>query len=416
LEILLIDHHSDGWQQVNDLMSGYQPGSLDAVHVFSHGTDRAFKLGSTWIDSNALSRTQQDFQLWGSALRGDGDILFYGCELASGEVGRQMLDQIAAWTGADVAASTTLIGSAALGGNWYLEHQLGSIESEIIVSAALQDAWHGLLATFTVTSTNDSGAGSLRQAILDSNALGGADTIDFNLGGSGSFTIQLSSLLPVISDALTIDASTLNGYANQPLLIIDGQSNWTTGFEYSSGSANSSFIGIDFRGFTQNAIVINVAGVSTNLANYSGNLFVGSSSGDSQTGVQGLDTLFGGDGNDSITGDSITVANMLAADPSLSYNAVTGKFYKLINTTATWWDARNAAAALNVLGYKDGWCRSKALRKIHLYKGLPEGTVFGWVRRTVGIKMRGSGLTVRSCPIKISYPDSPMGPNGKTGY
>ena len=40
--------------------------------------------------------------------------------------------------------------------------------------------------TYTVTSTADSGAGSLRQAILDANANPGADTIAFNIVGAGS--------------------------------------------------------------------------------------------------------------------------------------------------------------------------------------------------------------------------------------
>ena len=44
-------------------------------------------------------------------------------------------------------------------------------------------------ATFTVTNTNDSGAGSLRQAILDANASAGADLIDFNIPGAGVHTI-----------------------------------------------------------------------------------------------------------------------------------------------------------------------------------------------------------------------------------
>ncbi len=35
-------------------------------------------------------------------------------------------------------------------------------------------------ATFTVVNANDSGAGSLRQAILDANAAGGADDIAFS--------------------------------------------------------------------------------------------------------------------------------------------------------------------------------------------------------------------------------------------
>lgn len=45
-------------------------------------------------------------------------------------------------------------------------------------------SWLGLdtfAATFTVTSTNDSGAGSLRQIITDANAAAGADAIQFQI-------------------------------------------------------------------------------------------------------------------------------------------------------------------------------------------------------------------------------------------
>ena len=45
----------------------------------------------------------------------------------------------------------------------------------ILISVAASAA-----GTFTVTNTNDSGAGSLRQAILDANAAGGG-TVAFNL-------------------------------------------------------------------------------------------------------------------------------------------------------------------------------------------------------------------------------------------
>jgi len=53
---------------------------------------------------------------------------------------------------------------------------------------------------YTVTNTNDSGAGSLRQAILDANANVGPDDIDFAVSG----TITLSSQYPDISDDLAI--------------------------------------------------------------------------------------------------------------------------------------------------------------------------------------------------------------------
>lgn len=55
-------------------------------------------------------------------------------------------------------------------------------------------------ATFVVTNTNDSGAGSLRQAITDANTNPGNDKIIFNLGAGGPFTINLLSALPSLTD------------------------------------------------------------------------------------------------------------------------------------------------------------------------------------------------------------------------
>ncbi len=65
--------------------------------------------------------------------------------------------------------------------------------------------------TYTVTSTADSGAGSLRQAILDANANPGADTIQFNIVGSGVHTITPASSLQPITEGVTIDGYTQPG-------------------------------------------------------------------------------------------------------------------------------------------------------------------------------------------------------------
>jgi uncharacterized repeat protein (TIGR01451 family) len=67
-------------------------------------------------------------------------------------------------------------------------------------------------ATFTVTTTADSGAGSLRQAITDVNAAGTGNTIAFAIAGSGPFTITPASALPSIQrDGTTIDGCTQPG-------------------------------------------------------------------------------------------------------------------------------------------------------------------------------------------------------------
>src|SRR2546430_12805199 len=74
-----------------------------------------------------------------------------------------------------------------------------------------------LCATFTVTSAADTGAGSLRQAILSANATPGVDTIAFRIG-TGLQTIAPLSALPAIKDPLTLDATTQPGYVNKPLI------------------------------------------------------------------------------------------------------------------------------------------------------------------------------------------------------
>jgi hypothetical protein len=63
-------------------------------------------------------------------------------------------------------------------------------------------------ATFVVTNTNNSGPGSLSQAITDANATPGADVITFNLPVTAPCIINLTSQLPSITEALTI-----NGYS-----------------------------------------------------------------------------------------------------------------------------------------------------------------------------------------------------------
>src|SRR5262245_16425548 len=69
----------------------------------------------------------------------------------------------------------------------------------------------GAADTYTVTSTADSGPGTLRQAILDANSHSGADTIAFDIPGPGVHTIAPASALPAITGPVTIDGYTQTG-------------------------------------------------------------------------------------------------------------------------------------------------------------------------------------------------------------
>jgi hypothetical protein len=68
-----------------------------------------------------------------------------------------------------------------------------------------------LLSRYTVTNTLDSGAGSLRQAILDANAHLGRDQVAFAIPGEGVHTIRPESELPTIADPVVLDGYTQPG-------------------------------------------------------------------------------------------------------------------------------------------------------------------------------------------------------------
>ena len=87
-----------------------------------------------------------------------------------------------------------------------------SLETQFIITNGL----------FSVTTGADSGPGSLRQAILDSDAAtGGTNTVAFEIPGAGVHTIALQSPLPTITESVRIDGTLQPGYAGAPLVVLD---------------------------------------------------------------------------------------------------------------------------------------------------------------------------------------------------
>jgi hypothetical protein len=92
-----------------------------------------------------------------------------------------------------------------------------------------------LLATFAVTNLSNSGAGSLRQAIIDSNGQPDGNTIDFDVAGA----IRISQTsLPAISEPVTIDGSTAPSFAGTPVVTVNFQG--TQGLNFAAGSDGST--------------------------------------------------------------------------------------------------------------------------------------------------------------------------------
>lgn len=77
-----------------------------------------------------------------------------------------------------------------------------------------------------VTTTNDRGPGSLRQAILDANADSTSPrSINFSISGSGPFVIQPLSPLPAVhASDVHIDGTTQAGWSSgNPNIVVDGE-------------------------------------------------------------------------------------------------------------------------------------------------------------------------------------------------
>ncbi len=113
---------------------------------------------------------------------------------------------------------------------------------------------------YTVTNTNDSGTGSLRQAITDANAANG-NRVHFNISGTAPFTINLSSSLPDIVKAIAIDGNTqpVGSYTGtDPAIIVKGsRTSIDYCFSVTAGSTGSLIRGIMITDFHLGGIYVN---------------------------------------------------------------------------------------------------------------------------------------------------------------
>jgi hypothetical protein len=120
-----------------------------------------------------------------------------------------------------------------------------------------------LLSTLLVNNTSDSGPGSLRQAILDSNAaIGSTDSIDFHIPGKGVQTIEPASPLPAITNPVLIDGFSQPGYAGTPLIQIDGSQDAAGGDGLLITGPGVTVRGLDISGFAQGVAGIHITGAS----------------------------------------------------------------------------------------------------------------------------------------------------------
>ena len=204
IDVAVIDSGEDGIAQMTAALA--QRRNIEAIHIVAHGAPGRVFIGQSILCAETLPHYTAQLESWRSFLVDRAEILIYSCWTGLGEAGDALIDGLAEATRTHVAASTNLTGSSTLGGDWGFGKSTGNIQTSLGFVPQVLENYPGTLAIFNVTNGNDSGDGSLRQAILDANGVAGADEIRF----SGVTSIDLTSAELQITDELTITGETTN--------------------------------------------------------------------------------------------------------------------------------------------------------------------------------------------------------------
>ena len=275
-EVLEIDPSQDAMSQIQDYLDTHSDTKYDAVHVLTHGNDQGFYLGSTKV----TDASQMD--VFSGHMADNGDFMLYGCNLASSERGQALIQNIADFTGCDVAAS---IDSTGVSGDWSLEYNVGVIES---ASISISN-WNHNLASYTINGTdNFSDADDTKWTYAN---------IDSVYTNSGK-TIVAGDIFEISSEvrdttAITVDCivNITGKYTSDVSFTVNGGSvngGTITGgiITVTAGSVNSN---IDITGnltvsgsgvvtnsnITAGGIVVNSGTINSGVVNSNGNLTVG---------------------------------------------------------------------------------------------------------------------------------------------
>ena len=164
---------------------------------------------------------------------------------------------------------------------------------------------------FSVTTTADSGPGSLRQAIINSNTeTGGTNTIGFAIPGQGVQTISPLSPLPAITNPVLIDGFSQPGYAGTPLIELSGsQAGIADGLTITGSGVTVR--GLDINGFAEGA------GILISGASATGNTIEVDDIGTDPSGLAALPNDFGvqisgGASDNLVGGNTAALGNLIA--------------------------------------------------------------------------------------------------------
>jgi uncharacterized repeat protein (TIGR01451 family) len=214
-------------------------------------------------------------------------------------------------------------------------------------------------STFIVNSVADSGAGTLRQAILDANTAAGTDTITFAIAGAGLHTISPASNLPNITETVIIDGYSQSGSSVNTLSLGDNAVLLIelNGANVSNGTGlnfNATVNGGEVKGLLvtkwNNAILLNGATNMTIDGNFFGTNAAGSATSSSAANGSAFFILNTATGN-TIGGAAAAARNLISGGTTAGITlGNTGTANNVIRNNYIGTNAAGTAALPNVVG------------------------------------------------------------------
>ena len=125
IKVILINANEDGFKKIQQTLDGGKDYS--AIHIIGHGSAGQILFGNALLTNDNIENYKSTLKDIGETLTSNGDILFYGCNIAANEQGENLIKRISKITKADIAASDDLTGKH---GDWVLEKKFGIIETK----------------------------------------------------------------------------------------------------------------------------------------------------------------------------------------------------------------------------------------------------------------------------------------------
>ena len=124
-KVILINGNEDGFKKIEQTLEGEK--NYSAIHIIGHGSAGQILFGNALLTNDNIDNYNSTLKNIGQTLTSNGDILFYGCNIAANEKGENLIKRISKITKADIAASDDITGN---GGDWVLEKKIGIIETK----------------------------------------------------------------------------------------------------------------------------------------------------------------------------------------------------------------------------------------------------------------------------------------------